>query len=125
MRTLVSYVLVLLLMFPTISKMAVITWFKSNQDWIAKELCINRNTEKADSCAGCCVLEDKLEKVNDEPLEESLPASKIQKEDLSPFIQAELFAYKSISDLLETSYTVAESSDSEKHVEPGLKPPTV
>lgn len=105
--------------------MAVITWFKSNQDWIAKELCINRNTEKADSCAGCCVLEDKLEKVNDEPLEESLPASKIQKEDLSPFIQTELFAYKSIPELLETSFTAAESSNSEKHVELGLKPPTV
>ncbi|MCK6612406.1 MAG: hypothetical protein L6Q78_15360 [Bacteroidia bacterium] len=125
MRTWVSYMLVLLLMFPTLSKMAVITWFKSNQDWIAKELCINRNTKKADSCAGCCVLEDKLEKVNDEPLEESPPASKIQKEELSPFIQAELFACTSIPDLVETSFKAAESSVSEKHVELGLKPPTV
>lgn len=111
-------------MFPTLSKVAIFTWFKTNQNWIAKELCINKNTDKADLCAGCCVLEDKLEKVNDEPSPKSDSASKIQKEEFSPFIAEEIEKYMGSKSSQPTQFPELNNEVSEKHVELGLKPPT-
>lgn len=60
---------------PVLSKSALYIWFKSNQDAIAAELCINKENEKRQDCKGCCVLNEQLEKVEDPAPENNLPTN--------------------------------------------------
>lgn len=55
-----------------------------NQTEIANQLCINKNTEKADSCMGCCYLEKSLDKMNEtsNDTEKKEPTFKVNQEEL-------------------------------------------
>ena len=58
-RVVYSYFLVFLILWPVWRTGLVWAWFKINQDYIAQELCINRDKPEL-SCAGKCILNSKL-----------------------------------------------------------------
>lgn len=58
-RVFYSYFLVFLILWPVWRTGLVYAWFKINQDYIAEELCINRDKPEL-SCAGKCILNSKL-----------------------------------------------------------------
>lgn len=62
-----------------------------NQAEIAETLCINKNTEKADKCKGCCYLDNTLDKLDDLPVESK------QKENKTKVNQEEIIAIENQS----------------------------
>ena len=86
LKKIISISLVLIMMIPLLSKGGFFIWFKMNQDEIAKTLCINKNTEKSESCQGCCYLDKTLDK-----LDESFTDSE-QKENKVKVTQDEIIA---------------------------------
>ena len=66
----------LLIMLPILSKSLVFVWFKTNQDFIAQNLCINKDNIEKPDCNGCCVLNEELKKIE----AEGIPSSKDAKE---------------------------------------------
>lgn len=73
--------LCLLILFPAITKTGVFIWFKANQDYIAEVLCINKDKKELD-CKGCCVLNTKLQQVEqaDEESANTPPTHKAETE---------------------------------------------
>ena len=87
MKNLFTYLLVLLLGLPMISKVTVMVNWKLNQQAIADSLCININKPDV-MCHGTCVLNDRLQQVDET---KNIPLSELVKEyKLQPFICTEL-----------------------------------
>mgnify|MGYP000848832782 CR=1 FL=1 len=83
MKNLFTYMLVIILGLPMISKVTVMIQWKLNQQAIADKLCININKPDV-MCHGTCVLNERLQNVddnNDMPLSEIIKDYKFQ-----PFI---------------------------------------
>ncbi len=80
----ISISFLIIILIPLLSKGGFFIWFKMNQNEIANQLCINKNTEKADSCQGCCYLEKSLEKMNETSAdtEKKEPTFKVNQEEL-------------------------------------------
>lgn len=74
----ISISLVLIMMIPLLSKGGFFIWFKMNQDEIAKTLCINKNTEKSESCQGCCYLDKTLDKLDETSTDSEQKENKIK-----------------------------------------------
>src|SRR5262245_12172393 len=63
MRALVAISILAGILFQTTAKLAVILQFRANQDYIAKNLCVNRKKPKS-CCKGSCQLNKKLEETD-------------------------------------------------------------
>ena len=104
MRSLFTYMLVIILGLPMISKVAVMVQWKLNQQAIADSLCININKPDV-MCHGICVLNERLQNVdenNDMPLSEIMKDLKLQ-----PFIYQEsvsLFGYQTTDNHFEMTF---------------------
>lgn len=66
MKKILAILFTLLILLPILSKSVVYIWFKTNQDYIAQNLCINKDNAAKPDCKGCCVLTEELNKVDDE-----------------------------------------------------------
>ena len=87
MKNLFTYLLVLLLGLPMISKVSVMVNWKLNQQAIADSLCVNINKPDV-MCHGTCVLNDRLQQVDET---KNIPLSELVKEyKLQPFICTEI-----------------------------------
>jgi hypothetical protein len=73
----VAIFLLFLFLFPTFGKVWIIISFKINQDYIAKNLCVQRNV-KNNCCHGCCQLKKRLAE-NDKQEQKQLPTSSNEK----------------------------------------------
>ncbi|HEY1039464.1 MAG TPA: hypothetical protein VGF30_08680 [Bacteroidia bacterium] len=71
MRALVSILLLAVILFQTTAKLSILIQFKINQDYIAKNLCINRAKPKS-CCEGSCHLNKQLE---EEEKQENVPSA--------------------------------------------------
>lgn len=104
MKRLYTYLLVVLLGLPMISKVAIMVQWKLNQQAIADSLCININKPDV-MCHGTCVLNERLQNVdenNDMPLSEIIKDLKFQ-----PFIYQEsvlLSGYQTTDNHLVTTF---------------------
>jgi hypothetical protein len=65
MKKVLAILFTLLIMLPMLSKSVVYVWFKTNQDYIAQNLCVNKDNAAKPDCKGCCVLTEELKKVDD------------------------------------------------------------
>lgn len=63
MRTFFAYFFLILILWPSWRMGLVWVWFKANQTFIAKELCINRDRPEL-SCNGKCFLMTKMKEVH-------------------------------------------------------------
>jgi hypothetical protein len=63
MRTFFAYFFLILILWPSWKMGLVWVWFKANQTFIAKELCINRDRPEL-SCNGKCFLMTKMRDVH-------------------------------------------------------------
>jgi hypothetical protein len=72
-RALVAISILAGILFQTTAKLAVILQFRANQDYIAKNLCVNRSKPKS-CCKGSCQLNKKLEET-DKKENRGLPAN--------------------------------------------------
>jgi hypothetical protein len=64
MRPLISYILLLAVLLPTISPWGTIAYYHANRDYIAKALCENRSRPEL-HCDGKCYLAKKLKAQQD------------------------------------------------------------
>lgn len=56
-----AYILIFFLSFQSLLQLSIFTWYKINQDYIANELCINKN-KPAMQCNGHCQLALEMDK---------------------------------------------------------------
>jgi len=73
----VAIFLLILFLFPTFGKVWIIISFKINQEYIAKNLCVQRNV-KNNCCHGCCQLKKRLAE-NDKQEQKQLPRGSNEK----------------------------------------------
>ncbi len=64
MRTLVSIIVLISLIYQCTVQLGVFAWFNLNRDYIANELCVNKSKPQS-KCNGRCQLSKQLEKTND------------------------------------------------------------
>ncbi len=87
MKNLFTYILVILLGLPMISKLTVMVQWKLNQQAITNTLCVNVGKPEV-MCHGKCVLNERLLNVDEN---KDIPLSKILKDfNFQPFICEEL-----------------------------------
>ena len=53
MRIVVSILLFIALSFHLVVQLSIVTWYEVNKDYIAKNLCINRNKPELKCCGKC------------------------------------------------------------------------
>ena len=80
MKQVFAYILILAVLSFQLSEMLVYFSFKINQDYIAKNLCVEKDV-KGSSCKGCCQLKKKLE--DQQQKKEALPTSQVEKLDIN------------------------------------------
>jgi hypothetical protein len=73
MKVLIAISILAGVLFQATAKLAVILQFRANQDYIAKNLCVNRKKPKS-CCKGTCQLNKKLEET-DKKENHGLPAN--------------------------------------------------
>jgi len=83
------------LTFQAMIKVAIIGWYELNKDYIAKNLCENRNKPKM-KCCGKCYLRKQLKKAEDGNTgnTEKQGPSKLNKIELAEFIIPQKFSIK-------------------------------
>jgi hypothetical protein len=87
LKHLVAHILILSLLGFQFSEMLIYISFKLNQDYIAKNLCIEKDVEGS-TCKGCCQLKKKLEKQKDQ--KEALPVNQTEKLDINLYAETRL-----------------------------------
>jgi hypothetical protein len=79
-KYLIAFVLILSVLSFQFSELLIYLSFKINQDYIAKNLCVEKDVEGS-TCAGCCQLKKKLEQ--QEQKKEALPPIQSDKMDIT------------------------------------------
>jgi len=87
LKHLVAHILILSVLGFQFSEMLIYISFKLNQDYIAKNLCIEKDVEGS-TCKGCCQLKKKLEKQKDQ--KEALPVNQTEKLDINLYAETRL-----------------------------------
>jgi hypothetical protein len=96
MRIAIAILLFLSISFQCFVKLGVVVWFNYNKDYIAKNLCENRDKPHM-KCCGKCYLKKKLNKVNDEQNRPGSVPMKWDKGEMPVFlIPAATFAFNTI-----------------------------
>jgi hypothetical protein len=65
------------MLLPVLSKSVMYVWFELNQEYIAENLCINKDNEEREDCKGCCYLNDQIKKVETQTETPNTPAQKV------------------------------------------------
>jgi hypothetical protein len=81
LKIILALFLAFTILFPTIGKLGIFITFKINQEYIAKNLCEQRNI-KNNKCHGCCQLKKKLAE-NDKQEQKQMPRGSNEKSSLS------------------------------------------
>lgn len=84
MKTVGTILLAVLILFPSFYKTGIIISFNINQDYIAKNLCVQRNI-KNNCCHGCCQLKKRLDE-NDKHEQKQMPRGSNEKTNFSIFL---------------------------------------
>lgn len=84
MKYAISYILILSFFSFQFSETLVFISFKINQDYIAKNLCVEKDVEDS-TCKGCCQLKKKLENQKDQ--KDQLPPTQNSKYNVDFFAQ--------------------------------------
>lgn len=81
-----------------VAKMGIIAWYQANKDYVAKELCVNKDKPQM-HCNGKCYLKKQLQKVDKEQSGDKEQPVKSQKSELPVFIvtEGQLIPYISTS----------------------------
>lgn len=79
MRQLLSILLLLSVSYQFTAKMGVILWYSANIDYVATELCENKDKPQM-QCNGKCYLKKQLDKVDDKQDKEQAPTKKLKTE---------------------------------------------
>lgn len=79
MKHLVAHILILSIFSFQFSELLIYIAFKINQDYIAENLCVEKDIEGS-TCKGCCQLEKKLDEQQNK--KEALPVSQSEKQDI-------------------------------------------
>ena len=87
LKHLIAHILILSVLGFQFSEMLIYISFKLNQDYIAKNLCIEKDVEGS-TCKGCCQLKKKLEKQKDQ--KEALPVNQTEKLDINLYAETRL-----------------------------------
>jgi len=82
LRHLVSAILILSVISFQFSDLLIYISFKINQDYIAKNLCVEKDIEGS-TCKGCCQLKKKLEKNTEQ--KEQVPPTQNSKQNIDLF----------------------------------------
>lgn len=80
MKYLLAYLLALSILSFQLSEMLVYVSFKINQEYIAKNLCVEKDIEGS-TCKGCCQLKKKLD--DQKQTKEALPVNQFEKLDIN------------------------------------------
>lgn len=75
MKATFSIFLAIIILASSIKELAIVLSFKIQQDYIAKNLCVERDIEDSE-CGGCCQLNKKLTEQHEEE-KETLPSRKL------------------------------------------------
>jgi len=87
LKHLVAHILILSVLGFQLSEMLIYISFKLNQDYIAKNLCVEKDVEGS-TCKGCCQLKKKLEDQKDQ--KEALPVNQTEKLDINLYAETRL-----------------------------------
>jgi len=72
MRIVVSILLFIALSFHLVVQLSIVTWYEVNKDYIAKNLCVNRNKPEL-KCCGKCYLKKQLNKADQQTDDKQAP----------------------------------------------------
>lgn len=80
LKKILAILLLVCVSYQYVAKIGVIAWYQANKDYVAQELCENK--DKSDlGCEGKCYLKKQLDKVeNNAPIDKELPAKKHKNE---------------------------------------------
>ena len=92
MKPFIAFILLFALLSFQLSELMIYVSFKINQDYIAKNLCIEKDIEGS-TCKGCCQLEKKLNENENQKKDTSVPAN--TKQDVTLFSE-KLFQFNFI-----------------------------
>jgi len=88
-RTAIAILIMFSLSFQTMVKMAIVGWYELNKDYIAKNLCENRDKPQM-KCCGKCYLRKQLKKAEDGNSASGKQApAKLTKIEISEFIPSQ------------------------------------
>ncbi len=85
MKFLISFILVCAIFSFQFSELLVLASFKINQDYIAKNLCIEKDVEGS-TCQGCCQLKKKMHEQQEQKKE--LPPQQTEKQNIDFCVQS-------------------------------------
>ncbi|OJW78561.1 MAG: hypothetical protein BGO69_00815 [Bacteroidetes bacterium 46-16] len=85
MRIVIAILVMISLTFQTMVKVAIIGWYELNKDYIAKNLCENRDKPQM-KCCGKCYLHKQLKKAEDGSSNDKQGPSKTTKIELAEFV---------------------------------------
>ncbi len=88
MKQLIALLLVLSIAWNILAEAAVYISFKINQDYIAKNLCINRDNPESD-CHGCCQLKKEIQEQQES--REETPQTESKKSEILYFSHENTF----------------------------------
>lgn len=84
MRIVVSILLFTALSFHLVVQLSIVTWYEVNKDYIAKNLCVNRNKPEL-KCCGKCYLKKQLNKA-EQPGDDKQAPPKSSKLSIEAFV---------------------------------------
>ena len=90
MKYCISIFMILVILSTQFSELMVYISFKMNQDYITKNLCVEKDV-KDSTCMGCCQLEKRIN--NQQESKKELPAPQIFKYDFAFYITSEDFSH--------------------------------
>ncbi len=103
MKRLLAILLFLSLCNQYTAKLGIIAWYEINKDYIAKNLCENRDKPQL-KCCGKCVLKRQLQKADENNTDtKQLPGSKSEKESIPVFIASAQITYGEFISVKEAS----------------------
>ena len=96
LKYLFANILIISLLSFQFSELLILTSFKINQDYIAKNLCIEKDIEGS-TCKGCCQLEKRI--TQQEESKKEMPANTSEKLEINFFAESNLIVENIFSEL--------------------------
>lgn len=123
MKRLLSILLLVLFLFPVLTRVWVVLDFKINQDFITDVFCINKDKPVA-RCNGKCHLAKQLKKVDDNEQKE-MPNSPRQGKEIPPFILRDTSPFNEprVKFLVEVEFCERYLHTSSSHIHRLFRPP--
>lgn len=110
MRAVITILLFVCLSFQCFVRLGIVVWFNCNRDYVAKNLCENRDKPQM-KCCGKCYLKKQLNKVHDEQSKSGPNSLKWEKGEFPVFVIPSAISFTAPSfattQLLFPNYVVA------------------